>query len=98
MPNDPKDLATEFSTLIEAGKTDEAKSLLQQIVARSLEDAQGPTLLDATRAYLAAENEDLAEYEELLKATADSLKNISEAESAMQDADRLDTVRKNLEA
>jgi cobalamin biosynthesis protein CobD/CbiB len=49
LPNDPKDLATEFSTLIEAGKTDEAKSLLQQIVARSLEDAQGPTLLDATR-------------------------------------------------
>lgn len=97
-PKDPKDLAAEVSTLIGNGKTDEAKLLLQQVVTSSLKDAQGPTLLDATRAYLAAENEDLAEYEELLKVTADSMKNISEAESAMQDADRLDTVRKNLEA
>jgi hypothetical protein len=88
----------QFKKLLAEGKQDEARELLERLLAEAISpEEQGRAIIAMVSAHMEAQNTINEEYLRILKNAADELTQINKRESKLSDAINLVKTRKHLE-
>lgn len=87
----------EFGKLVDAGKTEEAKALLEKLLLEAVDKTTDSGLILLAKAYFETRNEQLKAYAALLRENAAQIEALDEASKDIAETKEVIEIRKSLE-